>query len=194
VALDSLSPAKLFADVLLNLGTSDLTVVAPDEGARERCEAVRREAGIDSPVAYLRKRRDPDGVTHSALVGDVSPRAAIVDDILDTGGTLLSACAGLQRAGVQEITVLATHGLFTGERWRELSAHGVRRLYTTDSVPSAREHVHGIVEVLPVGELIADAFAAIALRDDASAAPVDTGPAAIETIEGPAPTEDSSVP
>jgi ribose-phosphate pyrophosphokinase len=162
VPVDSLSAAPLFADVLMRRGLTDLSVVAPDEGALERCEAVIRAARICTPLAHLRKQRDADGVTHSSLVGTITPRVAIVDDILDTGATLVSACAELQRAGAREIIVFATHGLFTGRRWCELSALGVQRIYTTDSVPAARERGGEIVEVLPIGRLILEAFTAIA--------------------------------
>ena len=194
--LDSLSPAPLFAEALVRCGLDDLTIVAPDEGARERCEAVICAAGIRTPLAYLRKRRDVNGVTHSALIGSLTSRVAIVDDILDTGGTLVSACTELRRSGVREIIVLATHGLFTGERWRELSALGVQRIYTTDSVPAVREHGGGFIEVLSVVRLIVDAFVAIADGQvGGSTVPVGTtAPSAIERIEGPAPAEDSSVP
>ncbi len=192
----SLSPARLFAEVLARDDLRDLTVVAPDEGALDRCQAVRTAAGIDTPLAHMRKQRDGDGVTHRALVGTVTRRVAIVDDILDTGGTLLSACRELRRAGAQEITVFATHGLFSGELWRELPTLGVQRIYTTDSVPAARERGGEIVEVLPVGALIVDGFAEIAGRQaHRTTIPVDsTGPPAVERIEGPAPVEDSSVP
>ncbi|MGO8905388.1 MAG: ribose-phosphate diphosphokinase [Solirubrobacteraceae bacterium] len=193
----SLSTAPLFAEVLVKLGLTDVSVVAPDEGALERCEAVRHAAGITAPLAYLRKRRYADGVTHSSLVGAVTSRVVIVDDILDTGGTLLSACVKLRRAGAREMTVFATHGLFTGQRWRELGALGVKRIYTTDSVPAAREHAGDMVVVLPVGRLILDAFAAIAEGQPQQATvPARTARdlSVIEEIEGPAPAEDSSLP
>ena len=160
--VDSLSPAALFAEVLMRRGLADVSVVAPDEGALERSEAVIRAAGLRTALACLRKRRDASGVAHSSLAGTISSRVVIVDDILDTGGTLISACAALRRAGAREIHVFVTHGLFTGERWRELPALGVSRIYTTDSLPAARERGGDIVEVLPVGRLILDAFAAIA--------------------------------
>ena len=195
--VDSLSPAPLFADVLVQRGLTDVSVVAPDEGALARSDAVIRAAGIRTPLARLRKQRDADGVTRSSLLGTVTSRVVIVDDILDTGGTLVSACTALRRAGAQEITVFATHGLFTGQRWRELPALGVQRIYTTDSIPAARERGGNIVEVLPVGRLIVDAFAAIADgQPGRAAAPAHTAgwSSVIEAIEGPAPAEDSSLP
>jgi ribose-phosphate pyrophosphokinase len=158
--LDSLSPASLFAAALRRRGLSDLMLVAPDEGARERCAALGQALEAQSPTTYLHKRRDREGVTHSTLLGAVGPRLVIVDDILDTGSTLVSACSELRRAGAREITVVATHALFSGERWRGLPALGVRRIYTTDSVPGARQRGGDIVEVLPVGRLLLDTFAA----------------------------------
>jgi ribose-phosphate pyrophosphokinase len=108
------------------------------------------------------------------VVGTVTRRLVIVDDILDTGGTLLCACRELSRAGAQEITVFATHRLFSGERWHELPTLGVQRIYTTDSVPAARERGGEIFEVLPVGGLIGDGFAEIAGRHaHRTAIPVD---------------------
>ena len=124
--LRSLPSAPLFAKVLARSGAHDLTVVAPDEGALDRSRELLEAAGIDRPLAYLRKHRGVDGVAHSAVVGAITRRVVIVDDILDSGGTLISACGELRRAGAQEITVFVTHGLFSGERWRELQTLGVR--------------------------------------------------------------------
>lgn len=156
----SLSPAPIFARVVRERGLSDVTLVAPDEGAVARCEAVAQAAGIEAPVAYLRKRRTAGGIAHSALVGDVTSRVLIVDDILDTGSTLISGCRELRRAGAQDIVVMVAHGLFTGDGWRELPALGVQQIYATDTVPDVRERAGGLVEVLPVGHLLLDALTA----------------------------------
>ena len=161
VPVTSLSPARLFAEELRRGSIEGLAVVAPDEGARERCEAVAAAAGIAAPVAHLRKERTPAGVVHRALVGEVGRRAVLVDDILDTGGTLLSACAELRRAGVREISIMVTHGTLSGERWRELPQAGARRIQGTDTVPDVRERSGGAVEVLSVAPLLMEALSAV---------------------------------
>jgi ribose-phosphate pyrophosphokinase len=80
----------------------------------------------------------PTGVEHLGLVGSPGRRAVIVDDILDTGETLVSCCGQLRAAGVRHIGVAATHGLFTGNRWRALLADGVQKIWITDTVLSRR--------------------------------------------------------
>lgn len=132
----SLSPAAVFAEALKRFGLPGSTIVAPDEGAIGRCEAVQSGAGIPSGrVPYFKKQRTATGVTHVGPIGEVGRQAVIVDDILDTGGTLLSACEKLVEAGAEEINVMVTHGLFTGERWKQLWGLGVKRIFCTDSVP-----------------------------------------------------------
>jgi ribose-phosphate pyrophosphokinase len=134
----SLSPAEVFAEALNRYGLRGATIVAPDEGAIGCCEAVQRAAGMASgKIPYFAKQRTATGITHSGPIGEVGRQAVIVDDILDTGGTLLSACEKLVEAGVEEITIMVTHGLFTGERWKQLRRLGLKRIFCTDSVPLA---------------------------------------------------------
>jgi ribose-phosphate pyrophosphokinase len=156
----SLSPAPFFAAELRGASLEGVTLVAPDEGAIERCRAVADAAGVAAPVAHLRKHRTTEGVVHTKLVGEIGPRAVIVDDILDTGGTLLSACAQLRRAGVQEISIMATHGTLSGARWRDLPAAGARRIQLTDTVPNVRARAGEAVEVLSITPLLMQALAA----------------------------------
>lgn len=154
----SLSPAPLFARELGGIVTSDTVVVAPDQGAIERSRALADRLGVDRPVVWLEKERGPGGVTHGRLVGELCERAIVVDDILDTGGTLVSCCRELRARGVRETTIAVTHGLFTGWCWRGLAELEVRAIHVTDSVPSACRLASDLVRVHSVGPLLAEAL------------------------------------
>ena len=93
------------------------------------------------------------GSSISGLVGSPSGRAIVVDDILDTGDTLVSCCRQLRDAGVRQIGVIATHGLFTGERWRALLSEGVQEIWITDTVLSRRRPPQA--HIVPVAPLLA---------------------------------------
>jgi len=155
IPVRSLSPAVLFARDLRMLPFAEPTIVAPDAGARERCEAVRQAASVGRPLASFAKERTPEGVKHSVLHGAVGRGAILVDDILDTGGTLVSACEGLRRAGVEDIVVMVTHGLFTGRAWERLWSLGVSRIYCTDTTPLPAGLGADPVTVLSVAPLLA---------------------------------------
>ncbi|MBI2160384.1 MAG: ribose-phosphate pyrophosphokinase [Candidatus Rokubacteria bacterium] len=158
IPLRSLSPAELFARELATLPLAEPTIVAPDAGARERCEAVRRAASIGRPVAYFAKERTREGIKHSVLHGTVSREAILVDDILDTGGTLVAACEALRRAGAEEMVVMVAHGLFTGRAWEQLRSLGVSRVYCTDTTPPPAGLGAVPVVVLSVAPLLAGWF------------------------------------
>jgi len=147
----SLSPAPVLAGALPPAWCESATFVAPDEGAIERCTALAQAAGSAAPIAWLRKRRTPAGVRHLRLVGTPARRAVIVDDILDTGGTLVSCCRELRAAGVEEVAVVVTHGQFTGDAWRAMFGLGVRRLWLTDTVLVRRRPAEAaVVAVAPL--------------------------------------------
>lgn len=158
ISVVSLSPAPLYVAALRGLMLDDITLVAPDEGAIPRCEAVRAALGIPRPVAYLRKVRYPEGV-RSTLHGDVGTRAVVVDDILDTGGTLIACGEALREVGVASIIVMVTHGLFTGMAWQRLWELGVTRIYCTDSVPLPPQIDRTHLQVLSLAPLLAQFLA-----------------------------------
>ncbi len=151
----SVSPAEVFAAAINRHGLRDATLVAPDEGAIPRCRAVAMAAGIEqAEIPFFRKQRTAGGITHAGPVGKTGRRVVLVDDILDTGETLLSACEKLQAAGVEDISILVTHGLFTGERWTGLWELGVQRLFCTDSIPAPPDGQRAGVVSLPVASLL----------------------------------------
>lgn len=155
ISVVSLSPAEVFAEALKRTGLGAATIVSPDEGAIGRCEAVRAAAGMaPGKIPYFEKHRTPAGIAHSGPIGEVGRQAVIIDDILDTGGTLISACEKLSDSGVADISVMVTHGLFTGDRWGKLWQLGVRRIFCTDSVPLAATVNDERIVRLSVGPLL----------------------------------------
>lgn len=150
----SLSPADLFAQEMKKLSLLHATIVAPDEGARDRCQAVARAAEMTEDVVVLEKQRTREGVVHVGISGTVGQQAVIVDDILDTGGTLVSCCECLQQRDVRDITIFVTHGLFTGVLWQKLWSLGVTSMYCTDTVPQAQECLAEHIRTLSVLPLL----------------------------------------
>ena len=150
----SLSPAAVFAQEIKRLSLLQATIVAPDEGARERCQAVARAADMAEEVVIFQKRRTAKGVVHRGISGSIGAQVVIVDDILDTGGTLVSCCEQLQQRGVQDISIFVTHGLFTGTLWQRLWSSGVKRIFCTDTIPQMSERRLENVQILSVIPLL----------------------------------------
>jgi ribose-phosphate pyrophosphokinase len=134
--------------------TADVSFVAPDGGARERCQTLADAVGSSRPIAVMAKHRSAAGVIHTELTGTVGPRVVLVDDILDTGATLISCCRWLAREEVEDIAVVVTHGVLTGDAWRELPSIGVRRLWMTDTVTSAGRRAEW-ADVVPIAPVLA---------------------------------------
>jgi ribose-phosphate pyrophosphokinase len=158
----SLSTARIFAEVLKGRSLTDATIVAPDHGAVSRCEAVKRAAGLPiGEIPYFEKRRTEKGIIHHGPVGRVGSRVVVIDDMIDTGGTLVSACERLRDAKVEEIYILVTHGLFTGSNWTKLWSLGVRHIFCTDTVPLRADLDATNISVLPAAALLREELSAM---------------------------------
>lgn len=162
IPLISLSTAGLFAAAIKENHLTDATIVAPDNGAVRRCEAVRSAASMPiAEIPYFEKRRTAQGVIQHGPIGRVGARVIIVDDMLDTGGTLVSACERLREAGVKEIYIFVSHGLFTGTGWTKLWSLGVNRIFCTDTVPLCAGIDRTKTSILPVGPLLREQLLSI---------------------------------
>ena len=155
----SLSPARLFTRALADTVAEDTVVVAPDSGAVTRAREMADALGVERPVAWLDKERTAAGVAHTRILGELDRNAIVVDDILDTGGTLLSCCHELRSHGVERLTIAVTHGLFTGPAWHALGELGVDTIHTTDSIPTVWLRASRLIRVHSIAPLLAEALA-----------------------------------
>jgi ribose-phosphate pyrophosphokinase len=153
----SLKSNELFASTLNEDKIKFDSILAPDEGARERCEELSQALNFSKPIAYCKKTRGIKGVLTSGITGKLGgPRVLIHDDILDTGETLIAACQAARLIGTKEITIAVTHGLFTGAKWRQLWRLGVKKIYTTNSLPSAIAQKDKKIKIVSLDNLLSD--------------------------------------
>jgi ribose-phosphate pyrophosphokinase len=159
VPLISISPAPVFAAALDRYQLAGSTIIAPDRGAIARCEALAAAAGLaPTAIPWFEKHRVETGIEHLSFNGEVGTEALLVDDILDTGATLISACQRLLCAGVEDIQIMVTHGLFTGNDWEGLWDLGVSRIFRTDTVPLRAGPGDPRIVTLPATPLLVDAL------------------------------------
>lgn len=137
IPLISLTATPLLAQALQKKQhlKKDVTVVAPDAGAVTQAQALKNQLKLASPLVRFSKTRTHAGIMHLGSDRYVTTSALIIDDMIDTGSTLISCCQELKQQKVNDITIAVTHGLFTGNTWRELFSLGVSKIYCTDTVP-----------------------------------------------------------
>ena len=139
---------------------SRITVVSPDAGRVRVAEKWTDVLG--APLAIIHKRRDPDvpnQVKMFEVVGEVEGRiCVIVDDMIDTGGTIVKAADTLFEAGAAEVIVAATHGIFSDPAVQRLSESRISKVLVTDTLPIENGDSFPKLEVLPIAPLIAQAI------------------------------------
>jgi ribose-phosphate pyrophosphokinase len=155
IPVEHLSAMPLLADHLLSTAAPGSVVVSPDLGAVKRAE--RYAAQLKLPVAVVHKHRTSGSqVQARAITGDVKGCAPIlVDDMISTAGTIEAAVNVMLEAGCKpEVTVVATHALLVGPAVQRLAKLPLRRLITTDSVPTP-ERLPFPVEVVSIAPMLA---------------------------------------
>ena len=142
------------------LDVSRVTVVAPDAGRVRVCE--RWTDRLRCPLAIIHKRRDPDvanKVRVSEVVGDVSGRTCIVvDDMIDTGSTIIKAAEAVFEQGAEQVIVTATHGVFSGSAVDMLKNSRVSEVVVTNTLPITNDKRFDKLTVLSIAPLIARAI------------------------------------
>lgn len=147
----------------------DFVVVSPDAGGVERARAFAKR--VDCPIAIIDKRRSkPNEAKALHLIGDVRDKTAIiVDDMIDTAGTLTQAVDSLLKNGAKKVFAVATHALLSGPAISRLTESGISKVLVTDTIPlNAAAAACDKIEVISVAPLMADAIRRIYGNDSVS--------------------------
>ena len=140
-----------------------ITVVSPDAGRVRVAE--RWTDLLGAPLAIIHKRRDPDVPNEAKVqevVGDVKGRICVViDDMIDTGGTIVKAVDALFDNGAKDVIVAATHGILSGPAAERFNNSRVREVIVTDTLPIPEDRRFAKLTVLPVAPLIARAISEV---------------------------------
>jgi ribose-phosphate pyrophosphokinase len=159
VPVDHLFAAPVILEYVMRLKLPKLTVVSPDAGGVERARAYAKR--LDAALAIVDKRREAPNVAEvHQVVGDVEGRSAlIVDDMVDTGGTLAKVAHAIKEAGAREVLASSSHAVLSGQAVEKIEASPLSKLIVTDSIPLAEEKRRsGKVVVLSIAELMGKAI------------------------------------
>ncbi len=140
---------------------NDYVVVSPDLGSVTRARTFAEKIGC--PLAIIDKRRQAANVSEVMnIIGDVSGKKVIlVDDMIDTAGTLCNAAAALMDNGALEVTACATHGVLSGPAIERLQKSAIKEVVLLDTIPLAKEKQINKITVLPIAPIFAEAISRI---------------------------------
>ncbi|MEA2758780.1 MAG: ribose-phosphate pyrophosphokinae [Methylobacteriaceae bacterium] len=170
IPTDNLFAAPVMVrDIKERLDVKKVVVVSPDVGGVVRARALAKR--IDASLAIVDKRRERAGESEVMnIIGEVSGRSCIlVDDIVDSGGTLCNAADALLKEGATEVRAYITHGVLSGGAVARISASHLKELVVTDTIhPTEAVRVAKNIRTLSIGPLIGEAIARTAKEESVS--------------------------
>jgi len=170
IPTDNLYAAPIITrDILDNYKLDNTMIVSPDVGGVARARAVAQRLGTD--LAIVDKRRPKAGVSEVMnIIGDVSGQSCIlIDDIVDSGGTLVNAAEALLKAGAKQVSAYITHGVLSEGAAQRIGTSKLKELVVTDSIEETDAHrVAGNIRRLAIAPLIGEAIARTASEQSVS--------------------------
>jgi len=167
IPVDHMTALRMLTSYFQDLDLPDLVIVAPDVG-RAKLNAKFAEK-LEAGLAILTKERPAHQVAHiSHVIGDVKDRTAVlVDDIIDTAGTLGAAAQAVREAGAKRIYAAATHPVLSGNAYPNLASAGFEEIVVTDTIP-LRAGAPDNIRVLSCADLLTDSIRRIFTDDSVS--------------------------
>ncbi len=158
--VDNLFTTPLFARYIKKkLKNKNLICVSPDVGGVQRTRGLATK--IEADLAIIDKRRPAPGKSQVMnIIGDVNKKTCIiVDDIIDSGGTIVNAVTALKKAGAADVYVFTTHGVLSGEAVQKIQKSKIKKLVITDTIDNSKKIKNqSKIEVLSISNLMAEAI------------------------------------
>ena len=152
------------ADIQAHYGDQELMVVSPDVGGVVRARALAKRLD-NAPLAIVDKRRDRPGESEVMnIIGDVQGRSCVlIDDIVDSGGTLCNAAQALLDQGAKSVAAYITHGVLSGGAVARIDKSALKELVISDSIqPTDAAKDSDRIRILPIAPLLGEAIRRIA--------------------------------
>ncbi len=158
IPVDNLEAIPLIANYLLNKKLKDLVVVAPDVGGARRARKLAKI--LDTRIAIIDKRRPEHGVAEIVnVIGEIGNMdCVLVDDIIDTAGTITNAARVLKEKGANKIFVCATHAVFSGPAVERLVNAPIEEVIVTNSINILEEKKFDKLKIISLAGLLADSI------------------------------------
>ena len=170
IPLDNLFASPGFSkDISEKYNSGNITMISPDVGGVVRARAIAKR--LDADLAIIDKRREKAGESEVMnIIGDVSgQRCIIIDDIVDSAGTLCNAAVALMDSGADSVSAYVTHGVLSGGAVARVSSSPLDRLVTTDSIMATEAgRVSHNIEQLTIAPLIGEAIKRISMENSVS--------------------------
>ncbi len=163
IPVDNLFATPIFARHIRKTKLNNLICVSPDVGGVERTRALSRR--INSSIAIIDKRRPAPGKSEVMnIVGSVKNKnCVIVDDIIDSGGTIVNAAKALKEKGAKDVYVYITHAVLSGQAVKKIEDSKIKKLITTDTIDNSKK-IRGSrkIEIISLAPMISEAMKRIA--------------------------------
>ena len=160
--VDHLFASTIFVPYLQNLNLDNLTIASPDMGGSKRAYAYSKFLKSDVVICY-KQRQKANVISHMELIGDVQGKnVVLVDDMVDTAGTLTKAAELMLERGAKSVRAVCTHGILSGNAHERVENSSLEELIITDSIPSKKDSPK--IKILSCAELFGSTMKSVNLN------------------------------
>lgn len=154
VPVDHLFASSIFLPYIDTLDTSNLVMAAPDTGGTKRANAYAKYLNVDMAICY-KQRKVANHVENMTVIGDIEGKdVLLVDDIIDTAGTLSKASDMMMDKGAKSVRAMCTHAVLSGPAYERLEKSAIKELIVTDTIPLTQKCDK--IKVLTIADIFAD--------------------------------------